>query len=92
MSKKNATKPLNQPAVICSDFVCLYDRFTVEDYDEHDTKESAVNQLMYGEDEGLCMPIAVIDVKQRKIVWFNDFIGYKECEARVDSFLQNHCI
>jgi|GEM_PF-5822537 len=83
---------LNIPAVICSNFVCLYDRFTVEGYNEHDTIESAIHQLLYSEDEGLCMPIAVINTKERKMVWFHDFLGEEVCEARVNSFLQNNCI
>ena len=82
---------MSKTDVICSNFVSIYDRFSVEDYGEHDTMESAVNQLLHGEDAGMCMPIAVIDIKQRKMVWFHDFIGKQECEARVGSFLKRCC-
>lgn len=78
--------------IIHSNFVSLYDRFGVEEYDEHDKKEDAIEQLLYGADEGLCIPIAVIDIKQRKMVWFNDFIGENDCNVRVNLFLQNHTI
>lgn len=90
MNNKNSK--LNKHTVICSDFVCLYDMFTAECYDEHDTKESAINQLLHGDNECLCMPIAVIDIKQRKMVWFHDYIGKKECESRVNLFLKNNCL
>ena len=68
-------------------FISLYSVFCTLQSDKHETKESAVNQLIYGEDEGLCMPIAVIDISDKSMVWFHEYLGESECKKIVDKFL-----
>lgn len=81
---------LNIGAVIVSDFVSIFDRFGVTDYNEHNTIEDAIKSLEYGSDEGLIMDIAVIETKTKQMVWYQKFLGKAECQAKVDSFVNNY--
>ena len=71
---------------VTSNYISIFDRIGVTDYNEHNTKEDAVKSLKYGSDNGLIMPIAVID-SNNKIVWYEDFLGESECKSKVDIFI-----
>ena len=68
-------------------FISLYSHLGVIDFKEHETAEDALDMLKYGRDEGLILDIAVIDVKTGDMLYYNDFLGEKECRRRMDEFL-----
>ena len=70
-------------------YIALYDRFGVEGYSEHDTISDAEFHLKYGSEEGILFDIAIIDMDEGLMVWFNDFLGYVESEFRVKRFLES---
>ena len=76
--------------IIGSNFVSIFDRLGVMDYNEHDTIEEAVKSLEYGSDEGLIMDIAIIEIKTKKMVWYQKFLGKPECVAKSDNFIKKH--
>ena len=96
MSKKNETSQTTSHAplsgVIGCAFVALADRYGVEHYEECHSKEEAIKFLEYGSGEGMHMDITVINCSTNKMVWYNDYLGKKECQKRVDMFIAKHSL
>ena len=78
MTQETQKPQLNIPVFIGSAFVSIFDRFGVTGYNEHDTIEDAIKSLGYGSDEGLIMDIAVIETKNKQMVWYKKFLVKQE--------------
>jgi len=88
-TNKKIVKNENNSSILGA-FVSIFDRFGVTDYNEHETLEEAVKSLKYGSDEGLIMDIAIIETKTRAMVWYQKFLGKRECKANVDMFIKDY--
>ena len=68
-------------------YIALYYRYFAMGYSTCKTLKQAREILKYGNDYGECMPIAIIEVPTNKMVWFEKYLGKKECKKIMDEFL-----
>lgn len=70
------------------EFVSIFDIHAAQQHEYHETFEDALLFLTDGSDKGLIMDIAIVEVKSKKMVWFQDFLSQEVCQNRVNDFLK----
>jgi hypothetical protein len=65
-------------------YIALYRRYYVIGNEEFDSFDEALEFLQNQEDEGEIFPIAIIHNK--KMVWYKEFLGKKNCLKHVKEF------
>ena len=70
-------------------YAAIYMRYYVQEFNEWETLEEAINFLNTGNDEGFLLPIAIVNTKTKGIEWKANNFPNQERES-IQKFIKEH--